>query len=342
MQNMGIKQIFRCICTNSIKYNISKQSKIINKFIEKNKRNRESIENIYPHSLKNKLSVYTIRRMNVLNKVFMEYITDLMSTGEISTEILDRNIEITHVRITADFKFINVYWVDNNTEKSNTEELLNQCAFSLRHKLSQLRVVGMVPPVQFVKCKGISVLREVEEKLKTLEFDKDHVSSPYPDAIHHTVSASKICENNEDVQNGEDDNFKVIVPVMKHDVFGLDHFKIMSKIKFSLNKFKKSEQQTLSIPILNTFSTLDVKDKFNFLTNKEQQEEFKQFLNQRQKEQRKKMRKRFNVDDIVDDDDDDEEQNDDNDFGKNHEFTEDDCNDFYNCNDDIDEEFNKK
>ena len=309
--------------------------------------------------------------MNVLNKVFMEYITDLMSTGEISTEILDRNIEITHVRITADFKFINVYWVDNNTEKSNTEELLNQCAFSLRHKLSQLRVVGMVPPVQFVKCKGISVLREVEEKLKTLEFDKDHVSSPYPDAIHHTVSASKICENNEDVQNGEDDNFKVIVPVMKHDVFGLDHFKIMSKvyiyvlhtfiyiiairidnvifknfsfaqIKFSLNKFKKSEQQTLSIPILNTFSTLDVKDKFNFLTNKEQQEEFKQFLNQRQKEQRKKMRKRFNVDDIVDDDDDDEEQNDDNDFGKNHEFTEDDCNDFYNCNDDIDEEFNKK
>ena len=302
--------------------------------------------------------------MNVLNKVFMEHITDLMSTGEISIEILDRNIEITHVRITADFKFINVYWVDNSTEKSNTEELLKQCAFRLRHELSQLRVIGMVPPVQFVKCKGISVLREVEEKLKTLEFDKNHISSPYPDAIHHTVSASKICDNNEDVQNGEDDNFKVIVPVMRHDVFGLDHFQIMSKvytfiyiiairidniiknfplaqIKASLNKFKKSEEQTLSIPTLNTFSTSDVKDKFNFLTNKERQEEFKQFLNQRRKEQRKKMKKRFDVDDIVDDND-DEKQNDDNDFEKNYEFTEDDCDDFYNYNDDIDDEFNKK
>ncbi|KAK1128788.1 hypothetical protein K0M31_019937 [Melipona bicolor] len=266
-----------------------------------------------------------------------------MSTGEISTEILDRNIEITHVRVTADFKFINVYWADTDTEKSNTEELLNQCAFSLRHKLSQLRVIGMVPPIQFVKCKGISVLREVEEKLKTLEFDKDHVSSPYPDAIHHSVNASKICDNN-DVQNDEDDNFKVTVPVMKHDVFGLDHFQIMSKIKSSLNKFKKSEEQTLSIATLNTFSTLDVKDKFNFLTNKEQQEEFKQFLNQKRKEKRNKMKKRFNVDNIFDDDDDndEEEQNNDNDFGKNHEFTEDDCDDFYNCNNDIDEEFKKK
>ncbi|CAD1474380.1 unnamed protein product, partial [Heterotrigona itama] len=335
MQNMGIKQIFRCICTNSIKYNISKQSKIINKLIEKNKRNRESIENIYSHSLKNKLSVYTIRRINVLNKVFMEHITDLMSTGEISTEILDRNIEITHVRITVDFKLINIYWTNNSTEKSNTEELLNHCAFTLRHKLSQLRVIGMVPPIQFVKCKGINVLREVEEKLKTLEFDKNHVSTPYPNAIHHIVSASKICDNNEDVQNDEDDNFKVIVPVMKHDVFGLDHFQIMSKIKSSLNKFKKTEEQTLSIPTLNTFSTLDVKDKFNFLTNKEWQDEFKQFLNQRRKEQRKKMKKRFDVDDAVD-------NNDDNDFEKNHEFTEDDYDDFYNCNDDIDEEFNKK
>lgn len=172
--------------------------------------------------------MHTQRRMNVLNKVFMEHITDMMSTGEIEPEILNRNIEISHIKITPDFKLINVYWIDNNAEKLDTEELLQKCAFQLRHKLSQLRVIGIVPPIQFVKCKGIKIMKKIEEKLKIIEFEKDYISSPYPDAIHHTVTASDI----EDVHNNKEDKFSITIPIMKHDIFGLDHFRIMSKVYY--------------------------------------------------------------------------------------------------------------
>lgn len=37
------------------------------------------------------------RRVNVLNKLFMRYITDLMATGECASEFLGRGIEINKV-----------------------------------------------------------------------------------------------------------------------------------------------------------------------------------------------------------------------------------------------------
>lgn len=198
--------------------------------------NRNSIDdniNPYVHATPtSKLSIYTVRRMIVLNKVFMKYITDLMSTGEIVPEILNKNIEISHVKVTADFKLINVYWIDNNTENNDIEELLKKCASQLRHELSQLRVIGVVPPIQFVKCKGISTLREVEQKLKIMDFGEDYVSSPYSDAIQQTITASETSDVNQNVGNVENDNISITLPVMRHDVFGLDHFRIMSQVYY--------------------------------------------------------------------------------------------------------------
>lgn len=42
------------------------------------------------------------RRISVLNKVFMRYITDLMATGENSSEFLGRGIEINKVYVIVD------------------------------------------------------------------------------------------------------------------------------------------------------------------------------------------------------------------------------------------------
>lgn len=198
--------------------------------------NRESIDvniNPYAHATStSKLSIYTVRRMIVLNKVFMKYITDLMSTGEVVPEILYKDIEISHVKVTADFKCINVYWIDNNTENTDIEELLQKCAFQLRHELSQLRIIGVVPPIQFVKCKGINILREVEQKLKIMDFGEDHISSPYSDAIQQTITASKTSDVNQNVENVENNNLSITLPVMRHNVFGLDHFRIMSQVYY--------------------------------------------------------------------------------------------------------------
>ncbi|XP_071875436.1 uncharacterized protein [Bombus fervidus] len=341
IQNMDIstvKQIFRCIFTDSTKYNIVKQAKVMNKIIKKNKSKRESIDgNINPYACTtptSKLSIYTVRRMIVLNNVFMKYITDLMSTGEIVPEVLNKNIEISHVKVTADFKLINVFWIDNNTEKTDVEELLQKCAFQLRHELSQLRVIGVVPPIQFVKCKGTSILREVEQKLKIMDFGEDHISSPYPDAIQQTITASETHDANQNLENVEHDNLSVTLPVMRHDVFGLDHFRIMSQIKSSLNKSKKFMiKQIENIPSSNSYSTSDIKNSPNVVTNMEQQNEFKQFLYQRQKEQRKKMKK-YRVDNSIYDF---EEQSDNDDLGNDYDdSTEDNYDDFDNYGENID------
>lgn len=341
IQNMEIstvKQIFRRIFTDSTKYNIVKQAKVMNKIMNKNKPKRESIDdniNPYAHATStSKLSIYTVRRMIVLNKVFMKYITDLMSTGEIIPEILNKNIEISHVKVTADFKLINVYWIDNNTENTDIEELLQKCAFQLRHELSQLRVIGVVPPIQFVKCKGISILREVEQKLKIMDFGEDHVSSPYPDAIQQTITASGTSDVNQNDENVENDNLSVTLPVMRHDVLGLDHYRIMSQIKSSLNKSKKSTiKQIENIPSSNSYSTSDIKNSQNFVTNMEQENEFKQFLYQRRKEQKKKVKK-YRVDNSIYDF---EEQSDNDVLGNDYDdFTENNYDDFDNYDENID------
>lgn len=289
-QIFGVKQIFRYIFNDSIKYDIWKQSKFMNKFL-KNKLERYSNEDINPtaYVAENKISVHTQRRMNVLNKVFMEHITDMMSTGEVEPEILNRNVEISHIKITPDFKLINIYWIENNAEKLDTEELLQKCAFQLRHKLSQLRIIGIVPSIQFVKCKGIKVMKKIEQKFKIMEFEEDYIPNPYPDAIRHTITASDV----ENVHNNKEDKFSITIPIMKHDVFGLDHFRIMSKIKNSLNKSLKQTININSNPHSNPLSKFDVKNISNFVIGNEHQEQFAKFLNERRKEQRKKNKRKY-------------------------------------------------
>ncbi|CAL7952078.1 unnamed protein product [Xylocopa violacea] len=347
-QILTVKLISRYICIDNTKYSIHRQNKFLNKFIRRGQSKRDPIEDIIKshsyQSPESQLSMHTIRRMNVLNKVFMEYITDMMSTGEIEPEILNRDIEISHVKVTPDFKVINVYWIDHSTQKSNTEELLKKCSFQLRHELSRLRIIGNVPPVQFVKYKGIEIMKEVEQKLNALDFDTEHVSTPYPNDIHHTVTA-KIPMNDEGIgndENGSEESFSVSIPIMRHNVFGLNHYRIMSKIKASLNKSTKN----LKIQAINIDSScsskLDAQNNPNFLTDKEEQEQFKKFLSQKRKERKLNKKKRQHKENNIIYDF--EEQSDD----ESYDAFDDSYDDFYDgYNDDhfdkyIDEEFDKK
>lgn len=54
--------------------------------------------------------------------------------------------------MTPDFKGVNVFWIGKGTENDdNIEKLLCSNAGALRHELSQLRVMGVVPKITFVK-----------------------------------------------------------------------------------------------------------------------------------------------------------------------------------------------
>lgn len=97
------------------------------------------------------------KRIAVLNKLFMKNITDLMATGEYSNEFIGKGLEISRVQTTPDFQGVNVFWLAKGSEDDDKlQETLNKHAGSLRHELSQLRVMGVVPKIHFVKGSFIS------------------------------------------------------------------------------------------------------------------------------------------------------------------------------------------
>lgn len=51
-----------------------------------------------------------------------------------------------------DFKCINVFWIAKGNDTDEVvEKLLEENACALRHELSQLKVIGVVPMIQFLK-----------------------------------------------------------------------------------------------------------------------------------------------------------------------------------------------
>nr|CAD7398908.1 unnamed protein product [Timema cristinae] len=59
------------------------------------------------------------------------------------------------VKVSADFSHLSVYWLAQSSREDNEIESILKClAGKLRHELSQLQIIGMVPRVDFVKGLG--------------------------------------------------------------------------------------------------------------------------------------------------------------------------------------------
>lgn len=69
-----------------------------------------------------------------------------------------------------------MFWVAKGNE---TDEIINKLliknAGQLRHELTQLRVIGMVPKILFCKDKTLATLAEIDRKLNVADFGDDHV-----------------------------------------------------------------------------------------------------------------------------------------------------------------------
>jgi ribosome-binding factor A len=54
--------------------------------------------------------------------------------------------------VAPDFNKVNVFWLARGTENDEmVEKILKRSAGQLRHELSELRVMGVVPYIEFVK-----------------------------------------------------------------------------------------------------------------------------------------------------------------------------------------------
>ncbi|XP_005185588.2 uncharacterized protein LOC101896767 [Musca domestica] len=272
------------------------------------------------------------RRMTVLNKLFMKHITDLLATGEISEKILGKGLQVSRVKISQDFAYVNVFWVTTGDVAKDAllEQELLHCTGLLRHELSQLGLMGVVPRIKFVKDKIMSNIVQVESLLKNMDFGpedenkeelEDYVKNA-TDVVKNEFYGNKVTTANAEttIQQHSGEDITAIPPVlgaklpeMRHDVLGLDHKGIMLKILTKMRKSKQAweqHQSANSIPpseaeVVVT-STPPSESQLNRIQNKlakaaENSEKFEAFLAKRRERKSTPERKKYRmVDHMID------------------------------------------
>ncbi|XP_067636174.1 putative ribosome-binding factor A, mitochondrial [Eurosta solidaginis] len=197
----------------------------------------------------------TIRRMAVLNKLFMNHITDLLATGDASEAIVGRGLQVTRVKISPDFTCINVYWLGNGEAIADAtlETELRRSSGLLRHELSQLMLMGEVPRITFVREKKFINTAEIEDILRNIDFTAIEETDAAVDICKEASGRKEPSERKNLVANMMQSEFygKSVqkelsklekdeeFPEMRQDVLGLDHQLIISKL---LTKMRKSQQ----------------------------------------------------------------------------------------------------
>lgn len=200
-------------------------------------------------------SKHNTRRMSVLNKLFMTHITDLLATGEAAESILGRGMQVSRVKISSDFACVNVYWLGSGDvlNDATLEAELQRTSGQLRHELSQLRLMGEVPRIKFVRDKTGSNINNVEGILRTLNLsppddeDADEQQQQQKPAAHSSYDVAQTARQefygNAAASAVTSSDSSEAFPEMRQDVLGLDHRLIMDKILTKMRKSKQSWEQ---------------------------------------------------------------------------------------------------
>lgn len=153
------------------------------------------------------------------------------------------------MKVSPDFHFLSVFWLAQGDENDAViDRVLKTMAGPLRHELSQLRLMGEVPRICFVKDKYYSKAAEVDILLKKADFGDDFVptdptifmkAEPQLQMALSNDERAKIHQIEETIAEDDLDEEEEL-PQMRHDVLGLDHSAIMKKISISMDKSKKA------------------------------------------------------------------------------------------------------
>ncbi|XP_033244037.1 uncharacterized protein LOC117186839 [Drosophila miranda] len=228
--------------------NVIRQSKILEKFfgnrLTGSKKRWYPLENnnavscsgiqqpsfVFQGSSFGKFSPYTkkhnTRRISVLNKLFMTKITDMLSTGAAVQSIVGLGLHVTRVKISSDFSHINVYWLGRTDENEGgaLETELWRYSSQLQHELTQLRLMGKMPRIKFVRDKTANNLYQLCGILSNLNLN--------------THLLTKKCMDYSERQ-------KVLStympwPKMRQNVLELNHTRIVDKIICKIRKLKEA------------------------------------------------------------------------------------------------------
>lgn len=191
------------------------------------------------------------RRTTVLNKLFMTHITDLLC-NDAHYHLMNRGLEVTHVKVQPNLKYINVFWTTSATVKEAdrpSDELLTRCAMTLKHQLSRLHLMTSVPTVRFIRNTQIENINEVYRRLDKLDLEEkpyipwheELVNSKYGESAETiaALAAEKKGKIDGDVVESEEEEVQLDadLPVMINNTFGLDHTKMMNSVIIFLTAY---------------------------------------------------------------------------------------------------------
>jgi ribosome-binding factor A len=248
------------------------------------------------------------RRVTVLNKLFMKHITDMMACGDLADKIIGYGIQITTVRVSNDFRSLNVYWTSSGGQKSaediSIDVVLRSIAGPLRHELSVLRVMGEVPQINFVRDGSHFRASEVDALLKRADFGEDFVpTDPTLFMKDQTKLELKLSDEFRakirELDTAEEEESEEIIeeyPEMRHNMFHVDHAKIMGAVLANMNKSAKAWEEYNNNETISDADRQLAIEKL-MLNNKkldeqkESREEFMDFLVRKQYEKKFKSEK---------------------------------------------------
>uniref|UniRef100_A0A1B6FTU9 Ribosome-binding factor A, mitochondrial n=1 Tax=Cuerna arida TaxID=1464854 RepID=A0A1B6FTU9_9HEMI len=335
-------------CAPELNKYMYREAKMMNKLMETSKKKRKTYFEANTVPVGGKLnweggiksSKENSRRIAVLNALFMKHISDLLVTGNIAEDVLGKGLEISRVAMTPTFNQLNVFWGTHN-EKSivDLEKVLPQVGFSLRHELSQLQVIGIVPRIVFMKDKHFGSAQKVDYLLSIADFGEDHepvpLGSEFKNAplVENVISSNAVKDNSdkaedrdEKTENEEELQLGEQMPVMRHDIFNLDHERIMNKVIKLLQKSRALHrfQPNLEIDCKGS-ETKCSQVPVQYMTKQERREALARFILERKKLHHKRRQNKYNselnVYNVEESEDDDEDSYDNEDF-VSQEYTE--------------------
>ncbi|XP_023240181.1 uncharacterized protein LOC111638667 [Centruroides sculpturatus] len=229
---------------------ISKQGRIMQKLLSRGNQRKGTFSPAMTNKPVNGL--INTKRIAALNNLFIEHITDVMSTGEIGSNLRGYDIEITYVKVSSDFSTANVYWTlpsSNFNYIDKVAELLEINAKRIRAEICRMNLLGIVPHIQFVKDNNATKIAELERLLSIADFGPDYVpvnsskllieKQNLQYKIHEDDQQDQIMNSlSNEKESTQSKHFYDFPLDMQMDIFGLDHKRIMKNLMQKLKKGK--------------------------------------------------------------------------------------------------------
>lgn len=242
----------------------------------------------------------TARRSIVLNKMFMRHVTEIMANGPNGFELSQLGLVITQVKVCQHYHGLNIFWTATATDDFDmVEQKLETIKKSVRHQLHQMQVMGNVPHITFVRDSQLSYLDELQAVISKADYGDDYV----PNQTKRANEKSEFDVHGENTRQIDEATGEEIIveesslPPMRQDVFGVDHARIIGRIKQTMAKSKQawnaydkkvSSESNDITPF--TFSTSFESIRQDHETAKNSEQLLKEFL-----VKRKQMRKQKNT-----------------------------------------------